>query len=261
MVIATTELPVLGVTLPLCGNGHQDSGEQCDINDPTTALNYGYLQSFCSTSPKPDFCKYYDTTSLSVSCDQACKILATGDYCGDGRLTNPQERCDGNLMWIANSQGCTTGQCQTFSGCRPGYIAMCGANPCPAGALSDSITECTPAPNYCTPEVDTNRDCKCGDNTVYGSQTCQSTGVWSSCTVNTGRCDPNNPGIGPTCDGSSQPKICNAQTCIWDDSACCTVPVISPTTYTFNATVGTPVPLSISVTGANLNVSAWGTPY
>lgn len=83
------------VPMATCGDGHVDSGEQCDLgaNNGVTACAYG--QRSCTV------------------CTTACKRAAgTATYCGDGKTQASHEECDPGTA----AQSCDYGD-STCSGC------------------------------------------------------------------------------------------------------------------------------------------------
>jgi len=72
----------------VCGDGHLDSGEQCDLgaNNGVTACTYG-------------------VKSCTVCTKQCTRTAGTATYCGDGKRQSSHEQCDdGNTT----TEGCPT---------------------------------------------------------------------------------------------------------------------------------------------------------
>jgi cysteine-rich repeat protein len=154
---ARTGRIVPGGTIPVCGNGIIEAGEDCD--DGNTADNDG-----CSSTCHREFCgdgivngseQCDDGNNTSGDgCDSGCHIETGGGLCGNGTVDAGEDCDDGNNT---GGDGCS---------------ADCHFEKCGDGVLNGS-EECDDGNN--TNGDGCSSDChleKCGDGVLNGSEEC-----------------------------------------------------------------------------------------
>lgn len=178
------------VTIPLCGNGVVDAGEECDggfreLCDATVGPGDWWNEQLggCNLPGTPDECTWYEPATPLTAAE-------CGGYCGNANIDVPYENCDGALF--DGTYTCYYPDTQTFgtptcdgSICQPicpatgSLAARCGdgywdpdREQCDGSALPDGLAgwDCSGGTAYCgTAGVDACR-IQCTTGVLYGGE-------------------------------------------------------------------------------------------
>lgn len=178
------------VTIPLCGNGVVDAGEECDggfreLCDAMVGPGDWWNEQLggCNLPGTPDECTWYEPTTPLTAAD-------CGGYCGNTNIDIPYENCDGALFdglytcYYPDTQtfgtpNCDGDICQPICPATGNLAARCGdgywdpeREQCDGSALPDGLAgwDCSGGTAFCgTAGVEACR-IQCTTGVLYGGE-------------------------------------------------------------------------------------------